>query len=136
MSRLYLDACCIIYLEEATGTFHAAVVARILRHRADPRSIVVTSRLSRLECRTLPLKNADTGLLLAYERFFSGKRVFVAEVTPAVIESATELRARFGFKTPDAIHLATAIEAQVDRFLTGDATLTRCTEVAVEVLVP
>ncbi|MGD0947269.1 MAG: hypothetical protein ABSA52_07540 [Candidatus Binatia bacterium] len=35
-----------------------------------------------------------------------------------------------------AIHLATAIEAHADLFLTGDADLPRCTEAKVEVLQP
>jgi len=44
------------------------------------------------------------------------------------------LRAGYGFKTPDAIHLASAIEAKAGIFLTGDGALARCTELAVEVL--
>jgi predicted nucleic acid-binding protein len=40
----------------------------------------------------------------------------------------------YGFKTSDAIHLATAIEREADLFLTGDMELRRCTELAVEVL--
>jgi predicted nucleic acid-binding protein len=51
-----------------------------------------------------------------------------------VLERATDLRARYGFKTPDAIHLATAIEEHVDLFLTGDTALARCREVQVEVI--
>jgi predicted nucleic acid-binding protein len=31
-----------------------------------------------------------------------------------------ELRAQFGFKTPDAIHLATGLLAGCDLFVTGD----------------
>ncbi len=38
------------------------------------------------------------------------------------------------FKTPDAIPLVTAIEEQVDLFLTGDKALARCVDVNVEVL--
>ena len=52
------------------------------------------------------------------------------------IERATELRARHGFRTPDAIHLATAIEERADLVLTGDVALRRCSEVAVEVVEP
>ena len=46
------------------------------------------------------------------------------------------LRARHGFKTPDAIHRATAIEAGAEAFLTGDAGLATCTDVSVEVFSP
>jgi hypothetical protein len=54
----------------------------------------------------------------------------------AAEERATELRARYGFRSPDAIHLATAIDAGAIVFITGDASLTRCADVAVDVLTP
>ena len=134
MSRLYLDANAIIYLVEAVNPFHATVAARLLPHRTDPASRVVTSRLSRLECRIQPLRNTDTRLLTDYAAFFSMERLIMSEVTANIIEQATDLRVRYNFKTPDAIHLATAIEEKVDVFLTGDRALARCVEVKVEVL--
>lgn len=135
MSRLYLDACTIIYLLEASSVFQDLVIARLLEHRAEPDPLLLTSRLSRLECRVLPLRNQDEALLTAYEVFFSADRLIVIDVSAAIIERATELRARYGFKTPDALHLATAIEQNADAFLTSDGNLARCREVAVEVLV-
>jgi len=36
-----------------------------------------------------------------------------------------ELRAQFGFKTPDAIHLATGLLAGCDLFVTGDQAWSR-----------
>ena len=56
------------------------------------------------------------------------------EVSPAVVERATDLRARYNLKTPDAIHYATAVEVGATVFLTGDRALSRCSEVPVEVL--
>lgn len=53
-----------------------------------------------------------------------------------MIERAAELRAQHGFKTPDAIHLATALVQAADVFLTGDAGLTRCPGLQVVVLDP
>jgi predicted nucleic acid-binding protein len=134
MSRIYLDASAIIYLVEAISPFHATIVARLLPYRSDPQSCIVTSRLSRLECRVQPLRNADDRLLTEYDAFFSRERLILSTVTADIIERATDLRARYNFKTPDAIHLATAIEENVDLFLTGDEKLSRCAEVKVEVL--
>jgi predicted nucleic acid-binding protein len=65
-------------------------------------------------------------LLAAYEAFFEWSAVTVAEVTSSVIERATDLRARYGLKTPDAIHMATAIDLHADLVLTGDRDLARC----------
>lgn len=66
--------------------------------------------------------------------FFAGVELVLAEVSSAVVERATDLRARYNLKTPDAIHYATAGETGATVFLTGDRALSRCTEVPVEVL--
>ena len=73
-------------------------------------------------------------MLHAYELLFVSKGLILGDVTSEVIETATGIRARYGLRAPDAIHLASAIEHRADVFLTGDAALTRCTEVKVEVL--
>src|SRR5690349_10472427 len=124
MSRIYLDACCIIYLVEAASPFHATIVSRLLRHQADPGSRLITSRLSWLECRIRPLKDNDHKLLAAYDQLFEANRMLIAEITAEVVANAAILRARYGFKTPDAIHLASAIEEKAELFLTGDSSLT------------
>jgi len=55
-------------------------------------------------------------------------------VSAEVIERATELRATHNFRTPDAIHLSSALVARADAFLTGDRSLERCPGLQVEVL--
>jgi predicted nucleic acid-binding protein len=50
------------------------------------------------------------------------------------VERATELRAKYNLKTPDALHFATAVEVGETVFLTGDLAFARCSEVTVEVL--
>ena len=134
MSLLYLDACCIIYLLEASSPFHTKVVQRLAAHSAAPDAELVSSRLSRIECRTKPLRGGDAALLARYEAFFTARRFRLAELKPAIIEEATRLRAQYGFKTPDALHLATGILEKADVFLTGDQQLQRCTEIQVEVI--
>jgi predicted nucleic acid-binding protein len=55
-------------------------------------------------------------------------------ISSEVIEAATSLRATHNFRPPDAIHLATAVLAKADTFLTGDRNLARCPGLMVEVL--
>jgi predicted nucleic acid-binding protein len=132
--RLYLDANAIIYVTEAVAPYFAAVVARIAEADAAPGGIVLTSRLARLECRLKPLRNQDAVLLAAYDEFFASDPMLLIDIDADIIERATDLRARYNVKTPDAIHLAAAWQQQADVFLTGDAALARCREVPVEVL--
>jgi predicted nucleic acid-binding protein len=134
--RLYLDASAIIYAIEGVAPFRDSVVARIAQAEGVPGGIVITSRLSRLECRVKTLREGNAEVLAKFDGFFSKRQVSLSEISPAVVERATELRARYAFKTPDAIHLASAIEEQADLFLTGDTDLGRCVEVTVEVLTP
>lgn len=136
MTRVYLDASAIIYLIEAESPFHAAAVQTVARFRGDPDSRLVTSRLSLLECRVKPRRDGNDDLVAKYDAFFHGRRLVIADVTAVVIERASDLRARHRFKTPDAIHLATAIEEDADLFLTGDDDLKRCPDLKIEVLQP
>jgi predicted nucleic acid-binding protein len=95
--------------------------------------VFVTSRIARLECRCKPLRERHDDLLRLYDIFFVGKEVDVWEVDAAVVETATELRADVGLKTPDAIHAATALLAGVASFWTTDARFSKCPGLTVEV---
>jgi predicted nucleic acid-binding protein len=132
--RLYLDACCIIYAIEGLPQFKDPVLGRVIQVQSHPDGVLITSRLSRLECRTKPLRDQRQDLLGYYDGFFSRQPLLISEISAAVIDRATELRAAHGFKAPDAIHLATAIEERADVFLTGDAALARCAAVRVELI--
>ena len=131
MSLTYLDACTIIYLVEGTLSVQQTFTTRLSTHQP---SGLTTSRLSRLECRVGPLKNSDASLLSTYEAFFSAAGLTIIELTANIIERATTLRAVYGFRTPDALHLASAVEVNADVFITGDGKLTRCKEVRVDVI--
>ena len=132
--RLYLDANVIIYSIDGASPFRDRALVHISVAAASGAGVLLTSRLSRLECRVKPLRDGRTDLLIKYDAFLVPSLVQMIEIDPPIIELATDLRARYRFKTPDAIHLATAIENRADLFLTGDTELKRCREVRVEVI--
>jgi predicted nucleic acid-binding protein len=132
--RLYLDACTIIYAFEGVPQIRNAVLAKIEQAVKSSGGILITSRLSRLECRVKPLRDRQTHLIANYDNFLSGRSISLCDISAAIIDRATELRALHNFKTPDAIHLATAMETRADVFLTGDAALARCTGLSVDVI--
>jgi uncharacterized protein len=132
----YLDASAIIYLIEGAPPLRQLAEGAIAAAEQDPTGRLLTSHLARLECRVKPLRDGDAALLATYDAFFTRARVTLVALTGAAIDRATDLRARYGFKTPDAIHLAAAIEAGADGFVTGDAGLARCAEIKVAVVSP
>jgi predicted nucleic acid-binding protein len=131
---VYLDACCFIYLVEGHPSRRSIVEGQI--RALDPTTRLLTSQLSRLECRAKPMREGDTATLDRYDALFAASRVLLLEVTAAVIDRATAIRAQHGFKTPDAIHLATAVDSGASTLWTGDASLARFVDVTTVVLAP
>lgn len=130
---IYVDSNVIIRLVEGDAATRAPIEARLLP-LAGSCPYLMTSRLCRMECRVKPLRNGDATVLGLFDTFFAGSELQLLELTASVIEKATDLRATFNFKTPDALHLASAIVAGATAFLTGDKSLSKCTGVPVEVL--
>ncbi|HQR42180.1 MAG TPA: type II toxin-antitoxin system VapC family toxin [Gemmatales bacterium] len=130
---IYLDANILIRLIEGDIAARAPVEAK-LQHARVNAPFLTTSRLSRLECRVKPLREGNSSLLSLYEQLFNSNELQMTELHAAVIEKATELRSTLKLKTPDAIHLASAIVERCSLFLTGDKDLAKVTEIAVEVV--
>lgn len=122
-----------IRLVEGEAATRAPLVTRLTSCLGVPGSLV-TSRLTRLECRSKPLRAGAAVTLAQFDVFFAGVELTLAEVSAAVVERATNLRAKYNLNTPDALHYATAMEVGATVFLTGDRGLWRCAEVPVEVL--
>lgn len=126
---IYLDANVIIRLIEGAPAIKAPIVSRLTGASA-----FVTSQLSRIECRCQPMRVADRALLKLYDEFFSAAELTLMDIGLQVIDTATDLRATHKLKTPDAIHIATAITCGATVFLTGDRDLTRISDVPVELI--
>jgi predicted nucleic acid-binding protein len=128
--RVYLDSALLIYLVEDVPPYARPLETRL----SAPDTVQVCSELSRLECRVKPLRDGQGALLAAFDSYFAE---IIGELLPLsrqAIDEATELRARYSFRTPDAIHLAAAIVGGCDLFLTNDQRLNRCREIDVEVI--
>ena len=74
--------------------------------------------LTKMECLVKPVRDANTTLQRQYERLFGSYHQLA---TPdEVFLMAAQLRARFGLKTPDALHLACAQFHGCDALWTND----------------
>ncbi|WP_158080862.1 type II toxin-antitoxin system VapC family toxin [Pelomonas sp. KK5] len=117
---IYLDSCLLIYAIERHPLFGEPTLAAML---AMPAGQLALSPLVKTECLVRPIRDADAGLRRQYERAFSGFRLL--ELSDAVCVQAAELRAHFGLKTPDALHLACALHHGCTALWTNDDRLAR-----------
>jgi predicted nucleic acid-binding protein len=128
--RYYLDSAPIIYLVEQVQPYASAVRRKLSAQGAT----LITSELTRLECRVKPLRNGDAALLQDFDDYFANSITEIIPVTRDVVDRATEIRAQFNFKTPDSIQLAAAVVSNSDVFLTNDHRLNRFTTITIEVI--
>lgn len=128
--RIYLDTAPIIYLVEEKEPFREKVVS----HLRDKNATLQTSEMARLESRVKPMREKNDVLLAAYDEFFAEDFKPIIQLTHDVIDTATDLRAKYNFKTPDTLHLAAAITSGCEVFFTNDHRLDRCTEIKIETL--
>jgi predicted nucleic acid-binding protein len=130
--RVYLDAAPVIYTVEQVPLYATAVDAQLSAHGV----VRVASDLTRMECRVKPLREGNADLLEDFDDYFEGAVAEIVALSREVIDRATEIRAQYGFKTPDAIHLAAAVASGCDVFLTNDHRLDRFTDITLEVVQP
>ena len=134
MAFIYADSCIVIYLIEGDFNRRDRIAEYLLRSDTTPNRIGF-SDLTRMECLIHPVREGDVQLRSAYEAFFSGPCSDYIPLTSKIFDKATELRAEYRLKTPDAIHLAAALVSGCDIFLTNDLRLNRF-DVGVSVEVP
>ena len=130
---VFLDANPVIYLIEQPADLGSKATARVSQLLANGERLAV-SDLVRMECQVGPLKANDTVLLAKYTTFFASPDLDVLPISPAVCDRAARIRAQYGFKPLDSLHLAAAVEHGCTLFLTKDAQLKRFPDVPVEIL--
>ena len=131
--RIYCDTVILVYYFEGTPAFKALATSRLTAMWAAG-DVLVTSDLVRLECRVQPIRLGKLTQLAEYDRLFVQPNVERVPMTTAIFDRATSIRATYNFKLADSLHLAAAVEAGCDRFLTNDTRLSAFPDIPVEVL--
>ena len=84
----------------------------------------LTSTVTLAEVLVHPFRRSQPALAREYRRILlSARNLATIPVTAAIAERAAELRGRYSLRMPDAIQLATAIDAHAGTFLTNDKSL-------------
>lgn len=122
MRLVYPDTNVLIYLIENRLGLARKVRAR-LYPTYDAFPVLVFSELTRMECLVHPVRTGDSFVLAAYEKLFANADYRFSSFDRPCFDLAIKLRAEQGLKTPDAMHLAAAIQAGCDEFWTNDQRL-------------
>ncbi len=95
----------------------------------------ITSVLTILEILVKPKKEGNLLLTERYKLLFETfPNLQVKEINENIADIASSLRAKYNLNTPDAIQMATSLEAKADIFITNDETLKKISEIKVLLL--
>ena len=118
-ARVYLDTNVLIYLTEGTVAQKAALRGLFLSFDARA-ARYFTSELAYTETLVHPIRTGKAELIQAYEHLLT-QVVEALPLTREVLCLAAKLRAQTpSQRTSDALHVATAIVAGANVFVTGD----------------
>ena len=123
-SLVALDSGPLIYFIERNATY-IDTVRPFFVAMASGQFQVVTSIVTLAEVLVRPFREGSFGLVQQYrEILLHSTSLEIRPVTPQIAETTARIRATYGsIRTPDAIHLATAITVGAPYFLTNDAGL-------------
>lgn len=112
-------------------------VASVFEEIARGRVRVVSSTIVLLEVLTGAFRRRNELLARKFEAALSDvEGVALLPVTREIAREAARLRTVHGLRTPDAVHIATAILANAAAFVTMDRRLARVTEIPIRILKP
>ena len=134
VTNLYIETAPFIYFTEARAVY-ADKMRAIFAEVSGGRLQVLTSAVTIPETLMKPLQSNDTLLVNRYRTmFYHTKGIRVISVSPSVGNLAADLRARYNLRTPDALHVACAIDTSCDAFLTNDTGIRRVSEIRILIL--
>jgi predicted nucleic acid-binding protein len=134
VTRLGLDSAPVIYFVEMNPRYQD-LLSEVFRQIAAGQFLGITSVVTLGEVMVVPLREGRADVARRYRRLLlTSPGVRTLSIDPTTAERAADLRARYGFRLPDALQVAVAIEERCEAFLTNDRRLARITELRVLVL--
>lgn len=122
-STVCLDVAPIIYYVERNVSYTKLIdpFFEAIQHN---KFTAITSVTTLLEVLVYPIRKNDKELVQKYQNIlFNSWQMSVLAVDRDIAEQAAFLRATYNLRTPDSIHMATAIVSNANYFLTNDLRL-------------
>ena len=134
VTKIGFDTSPFIYFVERHPSYLDLV--REVLHLVDAGALTAYSSVITLtEVLTQPIRAGNQPLAEEYrKRLINSRNLILKPISPMTAELAAELRAHYRLRTPDALQVATALEAGCEAFLCNDMDLRRITELRVLVL--
>lgn len=132
VSRLFLDTAPVIYFVERNPQFVNLVDPIFERLETDITAVV--SPITLAECLVGAIRLGSANLEQAFIKVLQQDEVIFVEINPVIAREAARVRIRYNLQLPDALQVATALNANCDAFLTNDDALKRVTELKVLVV--
>lgn len=133
-STVFLDTAPFIYYFEDHPDY-GEIIDQLLSSIYEKNSSFITSYITYIELITKPKQLGREDLLAKYREFFTNSdNLSLYPLNLIVSEKTADIRANYGFKTPDAIKLATAFICGADLIITNDKELKKYKEISVHVL--
>lgn len=108
---------------------------KILTEVQDGREWGVLAEIGIIELLTGPKKHGRYAEAKEYkEKILNFPNLFIKNLNNNIVELASDLRAKYNLRTPDAIHIATAIDAGATVFYTNDKALKKVKEIKIQTL--
>ena len=131
-SLVYLDTSVVIYSVEQVPDYYQ--ILEPLWEKVQREEIrVCSSELILLETLVLPLRTGNQNLLQAYDQLLSSSLQLIP-IRQEILREAAQLRSDYNLKTPDAIHVATALKENCTLLLTNDVQFRRVAGLSVTIL--
>jgi predicted nucleic acid-binding protein len=132
-ATVYIDTSIIIYTIENHPDYWRLL--QPLWSKLNNREVqIFSSELLIMETLVRPLRDNNQLLLDDYERFLTLGSVRLLPINQSLLREAAQLRATINLRTPDAIHVATAINRGCTLFLSNDRGLRRISNLSVVIL--
>jgi predicted nucleic acid-binding protein len=131
---LGMDTSPLIYFVEQNPQFYS-IVKPLFQRIGDGELTAVASVLSLTEVLSIPYKLERQDLVDAYQAILGNNpNLSIIDVSFEIAHHAARLRATYNLRTPDAIHIATALHRGCTAFLTNDHRLRVVTDLRVVIL--
>ena len=130
---VYIDANAIIYSVERIEPYRE-LLAPMWQEAGAGRFALASSELVVLETLIKPLREGNARLEMLFRSIFAAAEMDLIPATLAIWEDAARIRAVTGLKTPDALHAATALQAECTLFVTNDGDFRRVEGLPIAVL--